>query len=52
MPPSAPVTPCVDSSIAYDNFTKGIESIFNMFFVCVKFGHTYPPFSSELAVLL
>ena len=39
MPLPVPVTPCVDSGIAYDNFAKGIVRIHDMFFVCFYANH-------------
>ena len=52
MPPLVPVTPCVDSRIAYDNSAKGIESIFNMFLVCVLASHGRFPLSPLKDIVL
>ena len=37
MPSSVPVTPCVDSGIAYDDFAKIIERIHDVFNLNISF---------------
>ena len=39
LPPPVPVTPCVDSGIAYDDFAKGVERIHDVFPVCFCASH-------------
>ena len=39
LPPSAPVTPCVDSCKAYDGFAKAVERIHDVFLVCLCARH-------------
>ena len=34
LPPSAPVTPCVDNCNAYDGLTKEVKHIYDVFPIC------------------
>jgi hypothetical protein len=50
LPPPVPVAPCVDSSIAYDDFAKAIERIHDVFLVCFCTSHRNSPFLPQRAV--
>lgn len=39
LPPPVPVTPCVHSGIAYDDFAETVERIHDVFLVCFCASH-------------